>query len=262
MSTEARLRELLSSEFTHLGKWAEWAPLAYNLIPVESRQALRHLYGFHDDSGLEYAHCVLCALLRRGGGEPETAEPAKAKGCACGVQTEHGPHEDELPASSLQLAQVVAALSGTYKPEGVLIWLTHNRDELADLDALAEKVERLDGIDPAVFDVIERVGPETAEPASEATLHRRGDAHSSSDEEMVIPVVPPGPAPGASDEPARCSHGKTEAHVVRFDEFGIASERCPGPAASGTPEASLPPTMLQPVELDLDPESGIPKTTR
>jgi hypothetical protein len=61
---EDRLRALLSSEFRHFGSWEEWAPLAYDRIPVEPRQALRHLYGLHDVVDRQYMHCVLCALLR------------------------------------------------------------------------------------------------------------------------------------------------------------------------------------------------------
>jgi len=39
--------------------------------------------------------------------------------------------------------------------------------------------------------------------------------------------------PASSDEPARCPHGKTEPHEAP----GVGLEyRCPGPAASGTPD--------------------------
>lgn len=40
-------------------------------------------------------------------------------------------------------------------------------------------------------------------------------------------------------EPARCEHGKTEAHLIVPDDFlgiGAVSATCPGPAASGTPD--------------------------
>lgn len=61
--TEDRLRELIRAT-PYLGEWDEWAPIAYDRIPVMARMVMSHIYGRHDDTTTAYAHCVLCSLFR------------------------------------------------------------------------------------------------------------------------------------------------------------------------------------------------------
>ena len=55
----------------YFGDWDEWAPIAYDKIPVLPRMALSHLYGKHADRENPFAHCVFCEVfdLRAAGGQ-------------------------------------------------------------------------------------------------------------------------------------------------------------------------------------------------
>lgn len=61
--SEARFREIVAAE-PYYGSWDEWAPIAYNEIPVLPRAVMSHVYGRHDDSPGLYAHCALCTYFR------------------------------------------------------------------------------------------------------------------------------------------------------------------------------------------------------
>ena len=61
--SEDRFRAILAAS-PYFGEWDEWAPLAYDKIPVMPRMVLSHVYGRHDDSPLPFYCCVLCTLFR------------------------------------------------------------------------------------------------------------------------------------------------------------------------------------------------------
>jgi len=71
-------------------------------------------------------------------------------------------------------------------------------------------------------------GPSAPETPSEVAVYCENGIHSVSSGEACPSCVS-----ASSDEPARCEHGKTEPHLAP----GVGLEyRCPGPAASGTPD--------------------------
>lgn len=61
--TEDDLRAVIKAN-PWFGEWDEWAPLAYNQVPVFARMAMAHIYGKHDDTEIPYAYCVLCHAFR------------------------------------------------------------------------------------------------------------------------------------------------------------------------------------------------------
>lgn len=65
---EDRFRAILAAD-PYYGELDEWAPLAYDKIPVLPRMVMLHIYGQHDDTGQPYAHCALCTFFRVAAGD-------------------------------------------------------------------------------------------------------------------------------------------------------------------------------------------------
>ena len=63
LASEDDLRQWIAAN-PYFGTWEQWVP-DFNMLPVQTRAVLAHIYGCHEDSVDPYSHCALCAVFRK-----------------------------------------------------------------------------------------------------------------------------------------------------------------------------------------------------